>query len=136
MFEQQFFEKIARSPVMFTIYNALVIIFTTGITFTFVIPGLKYFSPMQLAIALIMYFFVACIFVALYPHNFKKVFFFTLFWSALGLLWRVILEWGESSLEQVMEPAILIGYPIVIAIIVTFLYGYIQRVAEQKKQLD
>jgi len=102
--------------------SILAIVFITGITFTFVIPGLKGFKWSFLFIALLFYFVVANIFVGLFKKQLTLVTIVSLVFSALGMGWRLWLEWGEFSLVEYMNPFVLIGYPCVIAFIISIMY--------------
>lgn len=122
MFNQQSYNRIGNSPTKFLLFAAVIILFTTGITFTFVIPGFKGFSLYQLLVALWMYYLVANIFVGLFKGKVWFVFFSTLVLSSLGMGWRIWLEWGEYSLVEHMHPLVLVGYPGSIAVIITLMY--------------
>lgn len=132
MLGENFYEQVQKKPLFFLIYNILVILFFTGITFTFVIPGLKGFTWYFFFIALIIYFVVANIFVGLFKERLSLVFLLSLLCSALGMGWRLWLEWGEFSLVEHMNPVVLFGYPCMIALII-FLMFYFSSKFKTKK---
>ncbi|TFE00694.1 ABC transporter permease [Jeotgalibacillus salarius] len=120
---EQFYNKVAKSPKVFLIYSFIAILFFSGITFTFSIPGLKGFSLYFMILALLMYFLVANIFVGLFKERVWLVLMIGLLLSSLGMGWRLWLEWGEYSLLEYMNPTVYFGYPIVIALIITAFYS-------------
>lgn len=122
MFNQQSYHRIANAPTKALLLVTVTILFTTGITFTFVIPGLKGFSLYQLFVALYVYYLVANIFVGLYKGRVWFIFLGTLVLSSLGMGWRIWLEWGEYSLVEHMNPVVLMGYPFIVAFIITLMY--------------
>ena len=122
MFNQQFYQRIGNAPTKFLLFAVMIILFTTGITFTFVIPGFKWFSMFQLLQALLMYFMAANLFVGLYKERVWFIFLGSLVLSSLGMGWRIWLEWGEYSLVEHMKPVVLIGYPCIVAVIITVMY--------------
>ena len=103
--------------------SSLIVIMAAGITFTFVVPGLKGFDWTFLVASLCFYFFVATIFVELSRDHLLFVFFYSLILSSVGMGWRLWLEWGEYSLSEHMQAVVLIGYPIIIALVITLSYG-------------
>lgn len=138
MFEQQFYHKVAKSPAKFLILAIIIILFLTGITFTFVIPWLKGFSLFFMIVALLMYFVVANIFVGLFKERIWFIFIGSLILSSLEMGWRLWLEWGEYSLVEHMNPVVYFGYPSIIAFIITAIYSisnsYLERKLNEKKR--
>ena len=63
MLDENFYEKVQKKPLFFMIYNIISIVFISGITFTFVIPGLSGFNWFFFFMALFVYFLVANVFV-------------------------------------------------------------------------
>lgn len=122
MSDENFYEQIQKKPLFFLIYNIIAIVFSTGITFTFVIPGLKGFKWYFLIGSLLIYFTVANIFIGLMKERFFLVFILSLIFSALGMGWRLWLEWGEVSLVEHMNSVVLIGYPISISLIILLMF--------------
>lgn len=92
---ENFYEQVQKKPLFFMIYSIIAILFFTGITFTFVIPGLQGFKWYFLFVALLIYFLVANIFVGLFKERLSLVFIISLIFSALGMGWRLWLEWGS-----------------------------------------
>lgn len=133
MFNELFYQKVQRSRNGFFIFSLAILLFYTGITFTFIIPGLKGFAFSQLLLALLMYFICANIFVGLYTKRAWLIFIITLILSYLGMGWRIWLEWGEYSLEEYMHPSIVIFYPICIALLITGTYSVIDFSRKRKK---
>ncbi|WP_332650290.1 ABC transporter permease [Lysinibacillus sp. 54212] len=125
VFNELFYQKVQRSRMGFFIFILVILLFHTGITFTFVIPGLKGFTWSQLLLALLMYFICANIFVGLYTKRAWLVFIITLLLGYLGMGWRIWLEWGEYTLAEYLHQAILIFYPMVIALLITGTYSII-----------
>ncbi|WP_342543650.1 ABC transporter permease [Paenisporosarcina sp. FSL H8-0542] len=138
IFEQQFYHKVAKSSAKFLIFTIIIILFFTGITFTFVIPGLKGFSLYFMIVSLLIYFVVANIFVGLSKERIWFVFIGSLILSSLGMGWRLWLEWGEYSLVEHMNPVVYVGYPSIIAFIITAIYSfsssYLERKLNEKKR--
>lgn len=124
MFGEHFYEQIQMKRSYFLIVSIIAIVFITGITFTFVIPGLKGFGWTFFFIALVFYFVIANIFVGLYEDRLLFVFFVSLVFSVLGMGWRLWLEWGEYSLVEHMNPVVIIGYPCIIALIISLMYQF------------
>lgn len=124
MLGEKFYEEIQKKPIFFLIYSILAIVFFTGITFTFVIPGLQGFKWYFFLSALLIYFGVANIFVGLFKQRRPLVFILSLIFSALGMGWGLWLEWGEFSLVEHMNPVVLIGYPCTIAFIILLMFHF------------
>lgn len=124
MLGENFYEEVQKKPLFFLIYSILAIVFFTGITFTFVIPGLQGFKWYFFFIALLIYFVVANIFVGLFKERLSVVFLLTLICSALGMGWELWLEWGEYSLVEHMNQVVLIGYPCIIAFIILLMFHF------------
>ena len=122
MVDENFCEKIQKKPLFFTIYNIISIVFFSGITFTFVIPGLSGFNWLFFFTALFIYFLLANVFVGLFKERLVFVFILSLILSALGMGWRFWLEWGEVSLLEHTNVMVAIGYPCSLALIITLFY--------------
>ncbi|WP_144512390.1 ABC transporter permease [Bacillus sp. FJAT-22090] len=129
---ENFYEEVQKKPLFFLIYSILAIVFFTGITFTFVIPGLQGFNWYFFFIALLIYIGVANIFVGLFKERLLLVFILSLIFSALGMGWRLWLEWGEFSLVEHMNPVVLIGYPCIIAFIILFTFHFSSKFKTKK----
>ncbi len=117
--DENFYEKVKKNPLPFIIYNILSIVFISGITFTFVIPGLYGFDWFLFFMTLAVYFLLANVFVVLFNEQLVLVFILSLITSALGMGWRFWLEWGEVSLIEYTNMVVVIGYPCVLALIIT-----------------
>ena len=104
------------------IYNIISIVFISGITFTFVIPGFSSFNWFSFFMALFVYFIVANVFVGLLKERIVFVFIISFILSALGMGWRFWLEWGEVSLLEHTNVMVAIGYPCSLALIITLFY--------------
>jgi hypothetical protein len=124
MLDKNFYEQVREKWLTFLIISFLAIIFTTGITFTFVIPGLKGFKWPFLLIAVLLYALFANVFVGLFKGQLLLIFIASLLLSTLGMGWRLWLEWGEFSLVEHINPVVLIGYPFIIAIIISLIYYF------------
>ena len=135
MFALQSYENIKNQRKKFIMLNMIAILFISGMTFTFVIPSMKYFSFLQFSVSIIMYYFIANIYNGLYKKKPFIVFISVLFLSSLGILWRVILEWGEESLSTYMKPVILFSYPFSIALFVTIIYILVTVRLEKQQKL-
>ena len=132
MLGENFYEQIQKKPSFFMMYNILAIIFFSGITFTFVIPGLYGFNWFFLLLAIVIYFFVANIFVGLIKGRIALVFILSLIFSALGMGWRFWLEWGEFTLIEYTNMVVVIGYPCILALIVTLIYTGAEKFKTKK----
>lgn len=117
MFRAPIYKRIQKEELHYKVSGFLAILFTSGMTFTFVIPGLKGFD---------LIFFVGTIFVYYVIVNiFEKNFIDQRFWmflrtyisSSLGMVGRIWLEWGEFSLVEHMNIFVIIGYPISVALL-------------------
>lgn len=122
MLGEQFYKRVGKSRNTFLIFAIITILFYSGISFTFVIPGLKGFSLFSMALTLLMYFIAANIFVGLFKDRIWFVFTICIILNGLGMGWRLWLEWGEFSLVEHTSLAVYIGYPTVSAIIITIFY--------------
>lgn len=127
MFGENFYKQVRQNKTGFLIVSLLAIIFSTGISFTFIVPTLKGSDWMFVAIALLFFFVVANIFVGLFKERLPLIFTVSLLFSALGMGSRLWLEWGEFSLIEHMSPVVLIGYPIVVAVIISLIYYFASR---------
>lgn len=124
-----------QSAKGFFIFAIIIILFFSGISFTFVIPGLKGFDLFFMILTLFMYFMVANIFVGLFKERLWFVLMLCFFVSSLGMGSRFWLEWGESSLVEFINPTVYVGYPIVISLIITGFYIIISSVYEKKDKV-
>lgn len=122
MLDENFYEKVQKKPLFFMIYNIISIVFISGITFTFVIPGFSSFNWLSFFMALFVYFLVANVFIGLIKERLIFVFIISLISSALGMGWRFWLEWGEVSLLEHTKVVVAIGYPCILALIITLFY--------------
>lgn len=127
MLGENFYNQIAKKWLNFLIISIIAIVFNAGITFTFVIPTLKGFEWFFLFLALLFYFVVANIFVGLFKDRLFLIFIVSLIHSALGMGWRLWLEWGEFSLVEHTNQFALIGYPFIIAIISSLIYYFFSK---------
>lgn len=59
MLAEQFYERLEKSRYTFLLFATLNILFFSGISFTFVIPGLKGFSLFFVVLTLLMYLIAA-----------------------------------------------------------------------------
>lgn len=130
--EENFYEQVRNKPIEFLVLAILSIVFITGSTFTFVIPSLKGFSLYFLILSLAFYFLIANIFVGLYKEQLYFVFFISLLLSSLGMGWRLWLEWGEFSFLEHMNPLVIVGYPIIVAFIISLLYQFSTKFMSDK----
>ena len=130
--EENFYEQVQKKRLNFLILSMIAIVFNTGITFTFVIPGLKGFNLYLTIIFLASYFLIANIFVGLFKERLYFVFTISLFLSSLGMGWRLWLEWGEFSLVEHMNPVVIIGYPCFVAFIISLMYQFSNKFKSKK----
>lgn len=123
MFRAPIHRRIQEEKLHYIVIGFLAILFTSGITFTFVIPGLKGFDVAFLAGAILVYYVIANIFVEIFIDQRLLMFLLTFIVSSLGMAGRIWLEWGEISLVEHMNIFVLIGYPICVSlflILITF----------------
>ncbi|MEH7237947.1 ABC transporter permease [Bacillus sp. JJ1562] len=123
MFEQQLYKLVGKSPNIFLIFAVIIILFYSGISFAFVIPGLKGFNLFFMIFTLLMYFVASNVFVGLFKDRKWFVFIISMLLSSLGMGWRLWLEWGEFSLVEHMNLAVYVGYPSINALIITVFYN-------------
>ncbi|EMW5726996.1 hypothetical protein AAFB97_002792 [Enterococcus faecium] len=128
MLGEKFFEQIQKKQSFFMIFNILAIVFFSGSTFTFVIPGLYGFNWVFLFQAIAMYFIVASIFVGLIKNRIVLVFIISLILSILGMGWRFWLEWGEFTLVEYTNLVVAIGYPCILALLITLIYTVVEKI--------
>lgn len=127
MFDKDFFEKIQKNKNQFLIFNIIVILFASGITFTAVIPNLKGFDLATSFVALGFYILIGNIFAGIFKNNIGLVFIISLVLSSLGMSWRLWLEWGEFSLIEHTNVVVIIGYPCILAFIITLFYSVSEK---------
>lgn len=119
---EQFYIRVGRSRRFFLVFTTINILFYSGISFTFVIPGLKGFSLFFMGLTFLMYFIAANIFIGLFKDRTWFVFMFCIMLTSLGMGWRLWLEWGEFSLVEHTSLAVYISYPCVSALVITMFY--------------
>lgn len=128
------YEQIAKNKKQFIIWNSIALLFLGGIFFTFVIPMTKDFSLYIFMLYAIMCFFISNIYAGIYrKSNWFKVFISTLVLHSLGLLWRVVLEWGEFIISKYLTPTIVIGYIFSVPVFITILYLIIGKMQQFKR---
>ncbi|MEK4130023.1 ABC transporter permease [Solibacillus sp. FSL W8-0474] len=132
MLSKSSFEKIEKNKKRFLLFNIIVILFNTGISFTFVIPNLKGFDLATLFIALVFYILVGNIFAGIFINKVGLVFIISLVLCSLGMGWRLWLEWGEFSLVEHTNVVVIIGYPCIISFIITLIYISTQKFKTKK----
>ncbi|MGM0845669.1 MAG: ABC transporter permease [Bacillota bacterium] len=123
--EKQFYIQVEKSTKVFFTLAIIIILFFSGISFTFVIPGLQGFDLFFLVMTLLMYYIAANIFVGIFKERLAFVLIICLFLCSLGMGWRLWLEWGEYSLVEHMNPTVFVGYPIVSTLIIAGFYRII-----------
>lgn len=132
MFSKTEFENIQKNKMKFLLINIVAILFISGISFTFVIPNLKGFSLSALFIALLFYIVVGNIFVGIFINKIELVFIISLALCSLGMGWRLWLEWGEFSLVEHTNVVVIIGYPCILAFIITLIYTVSEKFKTKK----
>ena len=132
MFGTDDYKKIEKYRKHFVIFNLITILFFTGISFTFVIPNLKGFDLGSTLIVFLIYIVVANVFVGIFVHKIELVFFISLLFSALGMGWRLWLEWGEFSLVEHTNIVVMIGYPCITALVITLIYAVSEKFKTKK----
>lgn len=132
MFSKNDFEKIEKNKMHFLLFNIVAILFITGITFTSVIPNLKGFNMGSLFIAFVLYILIGNIFVGIFVNKIELVFIISLVLCSLGMGWRLWLEWGEFSLVEHTNVVVIIGYPCILAFIITLIYTVSEKFKTKK----
>lgn len=132
MFSTEDYKKIEKNRKHFLIFNLITILFFTGISFTMVIPNLKGFDLVSTLIVFLIYIVVANVFVGIFVHKSELVFFISLLFSALGMGWRLWLEWGDFSLVEHKNIVVMIGYPCITALIITLIYAVSEKFKTKK----
>ena len=132
IFNTNDFEKIEKNKNHFLLFNILVILFISGITFTAVIPNLKGFNLATLVVTLGFYILIGNIFVGIFKNNIGFVFIISLILTSLGMGWRLWLEWGEFSLIEHTNVVVIIGYPCILAFIITLIYSVSEKIKTKK----
>ncbi|MFS0877664.1 ABC transporter permease [Solibacillus isronensis] len=132
MFGTEDYKKIKKYRKHFLIFNLMTILFFTGISFTMVIPNLKGFDLVSTFIVFLIYIVVANVFVGIFVRKTEMVFFISLLFSALGMGWRLWLEWGDFSLVEHKNIVVMIGYPSITALIITLLYAVSEKFKTKK----
>ena len=132
MFGTDDYKKIEKNRKHFIIFNLITILFFTGISFTYVIPNLKGFDLGSSFIVFLIYIVIANVFVGIFVHKTVLVFFISLIFSALGMGWRLWLEWGEFSLVEHTHIVVMVGYPCITALIITLIYAVSEKFKTKK----
>ena len=132
MFDTDAYKKIEKNRKHFLIFNLITILFFTGISFTFVIPSLKGFDLGSTLIVFLIYIVVANVFVGIFVHKIELVFLISLLFSALGMGWRLWLEWGEFSLVEHTNIVVMVGYPYITALIITLISAVSEKFKTKK----
>ena len=132
MFNKDDFGKIEKNKNHFLLFNITVILFASGITFTAVIPNLKGFDLATSFVTLGFYILIGNIFVGIFKNNIGLVFVISLILSSLGMGWRLWLEWGEFSLIEHTNVVVIIGYPCILAFIITLIYSVSEKLKTKK----
>ncbi len=132
MLSTEDYKKIEKNRKHFLIFNLITILFFTGISFTMVIPNLKGFDLVSTLIVFLIYIVVANVFVGIFVHKSELVFFISLLFSALGMGWRLWLEWGDFSLVEHKNIVVMIGYPCITALIITLIYAVSEKFKTKK----
>ena len=132
MFSTEDYKKIEKNRKHFLIFNLITILFFTGISFTMVIPNLKGFDLVSTLIVFLIYIVVANVFVGIFVRKTEMVFFISLLFSALGMGWRLWLEWGDFSLVEHKNIVVMIGYPSITALIITLIYAVSEKFKTKK----
>ncbi|MGA4518996.1 ABC transporter permease [Solibacillus silvestris] len=132
MFGTDDYKKIEKNRKHFIIFNLITILFFTGISFTYVIPNLKGFDLGSSFIVFLIYIVIANVFVGIFVHKTVLVFFISLIFSALGMGWRLWLEWGEFSLVEHTNIVVMVGYPCITALIITLIYAVSEKFKTKK----
>ena len=132
MLGEQFYTQVRKSRNTFLIFATLNLLFLSGISFTFVIPGQRGFSLFFMVLTLVMYFIIANIFVGLFKDRKWFVFTICIILISVGMGWRLWLEWGEVTLVEHTSLAVYIGYPSISAIILTMFYIISHSIARKQ----
>ena len=132
MFGTDNYKKIEKNRKYFLVFNVITILFFTGISFTYVIPNLKGFDLGFSLLVFLIYIIVANVFVGIFVHKTVLVFFISLLFSALGMGWRLWLEWGEFSLVEHTNFVVMVGYPYITALIITLIYAVSEKFKTKK----
>lgn len=132
MFTTDNFRKIEKNKNHFLLFNIIVILFTSGITFTAVIPSLKGFDLATLFIALVFYILIGNIFAGIFINKIGVVFTISSVLCSLGMGWRLWLEWGEFSLVEHTNIVVILGYPSILASIITLIYFGSEKLKTKK----
>lgn len=132
LLSEQFYERVGDSRTAFLLLAVCIILFYSGIAFTFVIPGLKGFNLFSMSLTLFLYFLAATIFAGLFLDKVWVVFMLALIRSSIGMGWRLWLEWGEFSLVDHMRLSVYFGYPFVCAVVITIFYFLSNHSLKQK----
>lgn len=132
MLDKDSFAKIQKNKSQFLIFNIIVILFTSGITFTAVFPNLKCFDIATSIVTLGFYILIGNIFVGIFENSIGLVFSMSLLLSSLGMCWRLWLEWGEFSLIEHTNIVVIIGYPCILALMITVIYTISEKFKTKK----
>lgn len=106
----------------------LLLVVISGIHFTFVFPYLSGFTwSYFLFVVVPSYFSIAAILSVSYPQSSVFVGTSSFICSALGMGWRLFIEWGENSLLDYMNPITCVSYPFIITFIMIVSYLIIEK---------
>ena len=93
----------------------------------------NFYHLLVLIATVISYFFVSYMFIALYKHRPLLVLGLTFIFNLIGLLFRIILEWGEFSLMQELNAINVVTFLIFCPLVVLLFYTLIQHFYINKK---
>lgn len=95
---------------------------------------LTQYIPLSLGM-LVFYFLVAYFLLGLYEKRPLVMIFFVFLFNSIGLLWRVILEWGEYSMNRDLTIFNVAVHLISIPLYITGVYLVLRRLNGKNKKV-
>lgn len=113
-------------------------IFTFTLIWMVLLGGLLFpikfvqFIPLYVGM-LVVYFYIAYMLFGLYEKRPLLMIFYAFIFNSIGLLWRVLLEWGEYSMIRDLTMLNVMIFLISIPLYITLVYLVIQRLIGRNK---
>lgn len=117
------FERINRNRKKIFTFTLIWMVLLGGLLFP-----IKFvqFIPIYIGM-LVVYFYIAYMLFGLYEKRPLVMIFYAFIFNSIGLLWRVLLEWGEYSMIRDLTILNVMIYLISIPLYITLVYLVLQR---------
>lgn len=125
------FEMINRNRKKIFTFTFVWIVLNGGLFFPI---KLTQYIPLSIGM-LVFYFYIAYLLLGLYEKRPLMMFFWVFLFNSIGLLWRVILEWGEYSMNKDLTIFNVAVHLISIPLYITGVYLVLRRLNEKNKKV-